>query len=62
VNVLEAEELMLTKTIKKYLCMDIHRVKFYLFLAFGRCDHQLSCDILKTEFSDYEITWSNEGY
>jgi hypothetical protein len=46
--------------------MASHKVKFKnilnFLLAYGRCDHQLSCDIIKTEFSDYDIKWSDEGY
>jgi hypothetical protein len=37
------------------------KIKIY-FIAFGLCEHDLSCQILKETFSDYEITWSNEGY
>jgi hypothetical protein len=48
---------------KQFLCTAILNVVIILlFLAYGRCDHQLSCDILQKEFQNYEITWSNEGY
>ena len=30
--------------------------------AYGRCDHNLSCEILKEFYPDYNITWSNDGY
>jgi phosphohistidine phosphatase len=31
-------------------------------VAFGLCDHSVSCEIIKEQFPDYEITWSNDGY
>lgn len=33
-----------------------------LNLAFGRCDHQITCDILQKDYDNYKITWSDEGY
>ncbi|XP_050293454.1 14 kDa phosphohistidine phosphatase-like [Anthonomus grandis grandis] len=30
--------------------------------GYGKADHQLSVDILKTQFPNYNITWSDEGY
>lgn len=30
--------------------------------SYGRCDHSVSCEIIKQNFPDYNITWSNEGY
>ncbi|XP_060791506.1 14 kDa phosphohistidine phosphatase [Neoarius graeffei] len=31
-------------------------------MGFGRADHALSTEKLKTRYPDYEITWANEGY
>lgn len=30
--------------------------------SYNRCDHSLTCDILKKYFPDYFISWNNEGY
>ena len=30
--------------------------------SYGRCDHSLTCEIIKTQFPDYKTSWSNEGY
>lgn len=30
------------------------------FQAFGKADHAVSSEKLKTAFSDYEITWSDD--
>lgn len=30
--------------------------------AYGRCKHQITCDILKTMYKEYNISWSNDGY
>ncbi len=40
------------------------QVKVYGYSnAFGRADHSLTVEILKTHFSgDYKIEWSNDGY
>lgn len=32
------------------------------FQGFGRADHQKSVDVLKEKYTDYEITFSNDGY
>uniref|UniRef100_A0A0K0EEC1 Sex-regulated protein janus-B n=1 Tax=Strongyloides stercoralis TaxID=6248 RepID=A0A0K0EEC1_STRER len=31
-------------------------------VGYGKADHQISVDILKKEYPDYNITFSNEGY
>uniref|UniRef100_A0AC35TU76 Sex-regulated protein janus-A n=1 Tax=Rhabditophanes sp. KR3021 TaxID=114890 RepID=A0AC35TU76_9BILA len=31
-------------------------------VGYGRGDHQMAVDILKKEYEDYDITFSNEGY
>lgn len=31
-------------------------------ISYKRCDHSLTCDILKKYFPDYTCSWSNEGY
>lgn len=33
-----------------------------MFQGFGRADHQLAVNLLKTKYSDYNIEWSNDGY
>ncbi|KAH1005442.1 hypothetical protein HUJ04_006431 [Dendroctonus ponderosae] len=30
--------------------------------GFGKADHELSVDIIKTQYPSYQITWSDEGY
>ncbi|XP_014213514.1 14 kDa phosphohistidine phosphatase [Copidosoma floridanum] len=30
--------------------------------GYGKADHDISVSILKTKYSDYDITWSDEGY
>ena len=30
--------------------------------AYGRADHSKTVDLLKEEYPDYDIQWSNEGY
>ncbi|XP_008207477.1 sex-regulated protein janus-A isoform X2 [Nasonia vitripennis] len=30
--------------------------------GFGKADHEVSVSILKKKYSDYDITWSDEGY
>lgn len=30
--------------------------------GYGKADHQISVDLLKKKYSDYNITWSDEGY
>ncbi|KAG7320847.1 hypothetical protein KOW79_015262 [Hemibagrus wyckioides] len=31
-------------------------------MGFGRANHAVSTEKLKTRYPDYEITWANEGY
>uniref|UniRef100_A0A0K0F9U1 Sex-regulated protein janus-B n=1 Tax=Strongyloides venezuelensis TaxID=75913 RepID=A0A0K0F9U1_STRVS len=31
-------------------------------VGYGKADHQVSVDILKKDYPDYDITFSNEGY
>ncbi|XP_066149495.1 14 kDa phosphohistidine phosphatase-like isoform X1 [Euwallacea fornicatus] len=30
--------------------------------GYGKADHQVAVNILKTQYPDYNITWSDEGY
>lgn len=30
--------------------------------GYGKADHQISVDLLKKKYPDYNITWSDEGY
>ncbi|KAK2586344.1 hypothetical protein KPH14_010636 [Odynerus spinipes] len=30
--------------------------------GYGKADHQISVDLLKKKYTDYNITWSDEGY
>ena len=30
--------------------------------GYGRCDHSLTCELIKTQYPDHIITWSDEGY
>ena len=30
--------------------------------GFGRADHTKTVEVLQTVYTDYNITWSNEGY
>lgn len=30
--------------------------------SYGQCDHAETCNIVKSQFSDYTTSWSNEGY
>lgn len=30
--------------------------------GFGRADHQITVELLKHKYSDYQIEWSNDGY
>ncbi|RXG62927.1 14 kDa phosphohistidine phosphatase [Armadillidium vulgare] len=30
--------------------------------GFGKADHSITCDVLKTKYPDYEIKFSDEGY
>ncbi|XP_029166425.1 14 kDa phosphohistidine phosphatase-like [Nylanderia fulva] len=30
--------------------------------GFGKADHQVSVELLKKKYPDYDITWSDEGY
>lgn len=30
--------------------------------GYGKADHQISVDLLKKKYIDYNITWSDEGY
>ena len=41
--------------------MDILKVSYFK-LAYGRADHTKTVELLKEEYPDYDITWSNEGY
>nr|CAD7256671.1 unnamed protein product [Timema shepardi]CAD7403348.1 unnamed protein product [Timema poppensis]CAD7569464.1 unnamed protein product [Timema californicum] len=39
------------------------RIKVFGYsIGFGRADHELTVGVLKKNYPDYEITWSNEGY
>lgn len=29
---------------------------------YGKCDHELSIKLIKTQYPDYKYSWSNEGY
>ena len=31
-------------------------------VGFGKANHAVSTEILKAQYSDYEVTWDNEGY
>nr|XP_023647394.1 14 kDa phosphohistidine phosphatase isoform X2 [Paramormyrops kingsleyae] len=31
-------------------------------VGFGRAEHSISTEKLKSKYTDYEVTWSNEGY
>ncbi|XP_043254151.1 14 kDa phosphohistidine phosphatase-like [Colletes gigas] len=44
---------------------DCHKKTIHVYgdsQGFGKADHEMSADILKKKFTDYKITWSNEGY
>ncbi|XP_019864529.1 14 kDa phosphohistidine phosphatase [Aethina tumida] len=42
---------------------DGKKIKVYGYSqGYGKADHQAAVDVLKTTFTDYEITWSDEGY
>ncbi|PIO69706.1 Janus/Ocnus family protein [Teladorsagia circumcincta] len=36
--------------------------KYILIKGFGQADHSITVDILKKQYPDYHITFSNEGY
>nr|XP_024219615.1 sex-regulated protein janus-A-like [Halyomorpha halys] len=39
------------------------KIKVYGYSqGFGKADHEVSVEILKEVYGDYEITWSDEGY
>lgn len=35
-------------------------IAFFPFQAFGKADHSISVEKLKTVYSDYEVTWSDD--
>lgn len=42
-----------------------HNKKIKIFgysQGFGRADHEMSCDLVRKKYKDYEVTWSNDGY
>ncbi|XP_067951430.1 14 kDa phosphohistidine phosphatase-like isoform X2 [Watersipora subatra] len=39
------------------------RLKVYGYsMGFGKADHQITCDLLKTKYLNYNITWTDGGY
>jgi len=41
----------------------LKKINVYGFSTnYGKADHELTTRLLKEVFTDYEITWSNEGY
>lgn len=40
----------------------VYYEEYFLFQGFGRANHAVSMEKLKTRYPDYEITWANEGY
>ncbi|XP_014223608.1 14 kDa phosphohistidine phosphatase-like [Trichogramma pretiosum] len=39
------------------------KIKVYGYSqGFGKADHEISTNLLKKKYSDYTITWSDEGY
>ncbi|CAH1402064.1 unnamed protein product [Nezara viridula] len=39
------------------------KIKVYGYSqGFGKADHEVSVEILKEVYGDYDITWSDEGY
>lgn len=67
----ELPKLEITKSVE-YECVgggrvDVNESDKRIFVygysqSYGRCDHQLTCDLLGKVYTDYNITWSNEGY
>ena len=31
-------------------------------IGYGICDHSVSCKIISQVYSDFKVTWSNDGY
>ena len=47
------------------ISIDSDRKKIFVYgysKSYGRCDHSMTCQILKLNFKNFECTWSNEGY
>ncbi len=57
----EGVEFSISLNSKSFLYMAILNVS-NITKAFGRAEHQKTVDLLKEEYPDYDITWSNEGY
>lgn len=49
-------------SIKQCRIRNIFVSRIFCLQGFGRANHAVSTEKLKTRYPDYEITWANEGY
>ena len=44
------------------MCLDLMSQVYGYSMGFGKANHERSVDILKKQYPDYTIEWSDEGY
>lgn len=37
-------------------------LKYFAFQGFGKADHEVTVSLLKKKYTDYHVSWSDEGY